>query len=100
MDFCVEIAKIWQKSRDFKFVEFCLEIFKIHGLVGIFGCFKFVSCTWPYPLINWDLFFGFSEMNISFMNGCLFDQRWKSQRIKIQWVAYRFSLDFKIHTVP
>ncbi len=26
-------------------------------------------------------------------------QRWKSQRIKIHWLAYRFSTDFQIHTL-
>jgi hypothetical protein len=27
------------------------------------------------------------------------DQRWKSQRIKIHRLAYRFSIDFSIHTL-
>jgi hypothetical protein len=29
----------------------------------------------------------------------LFDQRWVSQRIKIHRLAYRFSIDFEIHTL-
>ncbi len=34
--FFVEITKIWQKSRDFWFADFFLEIFKFHRLVWIF----------------------------------------------------------------
>ncbi len=33
--FLLEITKIWQKSRDFRFSDFFLEIFKIHRLVWI-----------------------------------------------------------------
>jgi hypothetical protein len=36
MDFLLDITKIWQKSRDFWFAAFFLEIFKIHRLVWIF----------------------------------------------------------------
>ncbi len=33
------------------------------------------------------------------VNGAAAALRWKSQRIKIQGLAYRFSIDFKIHTL-
>ena len=39
MVFFLEITNIWQKSRDFWFVDFLLETFKIHCLVWIFLLF-------------------------------------------------------------
>ncbi len=36
MVFFLEIANIWQKSQDFWFADFFLEIFKIHRLVWLF----------------------------------------------------------------
>ncbi len=35
MVFFLEIANIWQKSQDFWFADFFLEIFKIHRLVWL-----------------------------------------------------------------
>jgi hypothetical protein len=40
MVFFLEITNIWQKSRDFWFVDFLLETFKIHCLLWIFCCFE------------------------------------------------------------
>jgi hypothetical protein len=44
MVFFLEITNIWQKSRDFLFADFFLEIYKIHWLVWnfpmVFGCFE------------------------------------------------------------
>ncbi len=44
----LEITNIWQRSKDFCFADFFLEIYKIHWLVRIFlwiffGCFECVS---------------------------------------------------------
>jgi hypothetical protein len=44
--FLLENTKIWEKSQDFWFADFFLEILKIHRLVWIFpmfGCFESVS---------------------------------------------------------
>ncbi len=53
--FCVEITKIWRKSRDFWFTDFFLKIFLIHRLVWIFlwsfSCFKSVSSMFRSNLL-------------------------------------------------
>ncbi len=50
MIFFLEITNILQKSSDFWFTDFFLEILKIHGLVWIFlwifGCFEYF--LWKY----------------------------------------------------
>jgi len=45
MGFFLEIKNIWQKSRDFWFADFFLEIFKKAGMdiPMDFGCFESVS---------------------------------------------------------
>jgi hypothetical protein len=47
MVFFLEITNIWEKSLDFWFADFFLEIFKTHRLfrifLCIFGCFEPVS---------------------------------------------------------
>jgi hypothetical protein len=55
MVFFAEITNIWQKSRDFWFADFFIEIFNIHGLVWIFlrifGCFECVSSLFCLKLL-------------------------------------------------
>ena len=54
--FFLEITNIWQKSQDFWFVDFFLQILKIRRLVWIFlwifGCFECVSSIFCLKLIK------------------------------------------------
>ncbi len=55
MVFFIEITQVWQKSQDFWFANFFLEIFKIHRLVWIFlcifSCFESVSTMFCFELL-------------------------------------------------
>ena len=58
--FLLEITNIWQKSRDFWFADFFLEIFKIYRLVWIFlwifACFESVSSMFHFDLYKYSLY--------------------------------------------
>jgi hypothetical protein len=55
MIFFLEITNIWQKSQDCRFVNFFLEIFKFHSLLGIFlwifGGFEFTASMYCLKLL-------------------------------------------------
>ncbi len=56
MVFFLEITNIWQKSGDFWFVDFFIQIFKILRLIWIFlwifGCFEWVSSMFSINLLQ------------------------------------------------
>jgi hypothetical protein len=51
MDFLLETTKIWQKSRDFWFADFFLEILKMDFPMD-FGCFLAMYCLKFILILN------------------------------------------------
>jgi hypothetical protein len=76
--FCVEIKKIRQKSRDFWFADFFLELFKIHSLAWILivlnlfhnVLFKVITKFYKHCFIKEDF-----RKNLCIIRWCLVGQR-------------------------